>query len=73
MDINEFIEKFAEAIEMDDSSALTPETEFHNLSSWDSLSGLSIIAMFDEEFDKALDGKQLKETRTLNELFLLTR
>ena len=50
MEMKEFIEKFAEAIEIEDASVLTPETEFRTLDEWDSLSYLSVIAMIDEEF-----------------------
>ena len=38
MDIQSFIKKFAEAIEVEDVDALTPETEFHDLDEWSSLS-----------------------------------
>ncbi len=37
MNSNEFIEKFAEALEIEDASALTAETEFRSLDEWDSL------------------------------------
>lgn len=68
MDLNEFIEKFAEAIELDDASGLTAETEFRNLAEWSSLSALSIIAMADEEYDVELSGKELREAKTIGDL-----
>ena len=51
MNVQEFIEKFAEAIDVE-SSNLTVETEFRTLDEWDSVAYLSVIAMMDEEYDK---------------------
>lgn len=69
MDIKEFIEKFAEAIEMDDASVLTPETEFRTLDEWDSLSYLSVIAMIDEEFDVQIETPEFKLQKTIQDLY----
>ena len=51
MNVQDFIEKFAEAIEVD-SADLTAETEFRNLDEWDSVAYLSVIAMIDEEYER---------------------
>ena len=50
MDIQVFIEKFAEAIEVEDTKKLSENTEFRDLDEWSSLAVLSLIALFDEEF-----------------------
>ena len=47
MEIKEFIEKFAEAVEIEDAEALTAATEFHELDEWSSLSVMLVIAFFD--------------------------
>lgn len=69
MEMKEFIEKFAEAIEIDDASVLTPETEFRNLDEWDSLSYLSVIAMIDEEFDVQIETPEFKQQKTIQDLY----
>lgn len=69
MEINEFIEKFAEAIELDGTSILTPETEFRTLDEWDSLSYLSVIAMIDEEFDVQIETPEFKQLKTIEDLY----
>ena len=69
MEIKEFIEKFAEAIEMDDASVLKPETEFRTLDEWDSLSYLSVIAMIDEEFDVQIETPEFKQQKTIQDLY----
>ena len=34
MEINEFIEKFAEVVEVEDASALNADTKFRDLDEW---------------------------------------
>lgn len=69
MNVQEFIEKFAEAIEIEDASVLTPEIEFRTLDEWDSLSYLSIIAMIDEEFDVQIETPEFKQQKTIQDLY----
>lgn len=69
MEMKEFIEKFAEAIEIEDASVLTPETEFRTLDEWDSLSYLSVIAMIDEEFDVQIETPEFKQQKTILDLY----
>ena len=68
MEKEQFIEKFAEALEMD-MSELTPETEFRKLSRWDSLAYLSLIAMLDEEFDIQIEQSQFKSMLTIEDVY----
>lgn len=71
MNIEEFISKFAEAIEVYDDSQLNADTEFHELEEWSSLSSLLVIAFFDKEFDIQLGNKEIKECITLQDLYNL--
>ena len=64
MNVQEFIEKFAEAIDVE-SSNLTVETEFRTLDEWDSVAYLSVIAMLDEEYDIQIEMAQFKQLKTL--------
>lgn len=68
MEIKDFIEKFAEAVEIDDSSVLTPETKFRDLDEWNSLAVLSLLAMLDEEYDVQIQNAQLRELNTLQDI-----
>ena len=67
--MKEFIEKFAEAIEVEDVDALTPETKFHDLDEWSSLSVMLTIALFDEEYDKQIGEKEIRESETIQDLY----
>ena len=69
MDIQEFIKKFGEAIEVEDIDALTPETEFHDLDEWTSLSVIIAITFFDEEFDKQVDDVAIRKADTIQDLY----
>ena len=67
MEINEFIAKFAEAVDME-TEGLTAETEFRQLDEWDSLSYLSVIAMMDEEYECQIETAEFKQLKTLGAL-----
>ena len=69
MTINEFIEKFAEAVEIEDASALSANTEFRTLTEWSSLAYLSVIALLDEEFDAQIEMEDFKKLKTIQEVF----
>lgn len=69
MEINEFIEKFAEIFDDTDAATLSPETNFRELDEWSSLSALGVIALADEDFDVELSGNEMKKANTIQELF----
>lgn len=68
MDTNTFINQFAEALEIEDASALSVATEFRNLDEWDSLAYLNIIAMLDEEYDIQIENAVFKKLATLSDI-----
>ena len=69
MELNDFIEKFAEQFDETDASEFKADTEFKTLDEWSSLSALSIIAMVDEEYDIAIKGDDIKNADTIEDLF----
>ena len=71
MEIKEFIEKFAEAIEVENVEELTAETEVKELDEWSSLSVMLLIAFFDEEFEKQIGDKDVRSCTTLQDLYNL--
>ena len=60
MEIKEFIEKFAETIEVENVESLTPETEFRELDEWSSLAYLSVVVMMDSNMILKLNNQSLK-------------
>lgn len=69
MEIKDFIEKFADAIEAENPETIKAETDFHDLDEWSSLAALSIIAMVDEEYDITLKGDDIRSSVTIEDLY----
>jgi acyl carrier protein len=69
MELEKFIENFAEQFETIDASDLQADTEFKALEEWSSLSALSIIAMIDDEYGVAVKGNDIRNAETIEDLF----
>jgi acyl carrier protein len=69
MDIKEFIEKFVEATEVGSVDTLSADSKFRELDDWSSLAGLSVIAMFDMEFDITINGNDIRACQTIQDLY----
>lgn len=70
MELNEFVEKFAEQFEDTDVSMFTSKTNFKELDEWTSLTALSVIAMVDEEYNISLKSDDLAKAITIEDLFV---
>jgi acyl carrier protein len=73
MELNDFIEKFAEQFDETDASEFKADTEFKALDEWSSLSALSIIAMIDDEYDVTIKGDDIRNSETIEDLFNLVK
>jgi acyl carrier protein len=69
MDIESFIELFADQFDDVEAGALTPETEFKQVEGWNSLVALSVIAMIDEEYDVTVKGNDITSSVTIQDLY----
>ena len=69
MELREFIEKFAEQFDDTDASEIKAETEFKELDEWSSLIALSVIAMVDEEYDITIKGDDIRNAKTVEDLY----
>lgn len=70
MKIGQFITDFLEAID-EESTTISPETNFREFDSWDSLAALSIMAMIDDNYKVNLTAEEMRSANTLQELFTL--
>lgn len=68
MNTQDFIEKFAEAIEMELVEGLKEDTRFRDLDEWSSLAVLSVIAMLDEEYDIQIENADFKKLETIDDI-----
>lgn len=69
MKINEFIENFANIFDDIEAGALQPETKFREMEDWSSIMALELIAMADEEYQVPLSGDDIKNSKTIEDLF----
>lgn len=69
MDINEFIDKFAEIFDDTDRNEFLADTKFKELDEWSSIMALNVIAMVDDEYDVLLKGDDIRSTETISQLF----
>ena len=73
MEIKEFIQGFANQFDDTDASEIKAETEFKELDEWSSLIALSVIAMVDEEYDIAIKGDDIRNSKTVEDLFNIVK
>lgn len=71
MELNEFVEKFAEQFEDTDPSEITAETNYRELGEWSSLMGMVIIAFVKTEMGKTVTGDDLKSCKSVEALYNL--
>lgn len=69
MELNDFVAKFAEQFDDTDVNDIQATTEFKELDEWSSLLALSIIAMADEEYNVTLKGEDIRNSKTIEDLF----
>lgn len=68
MEIQKFVEQFADAIEVE-VSQVSSDLIFKDHPQWDSMAVLSIIAMVDKNYSKIITGEDIENCKTVKELF----
>ena len=71
MDIDGFINNFSFQFEDTDPSVFKFDTVFKDLDEWSSIVALSVIAMIDEEYSVTVNGDDMINSNTINDLFKL--
>lgn len=69
MEINDFVEKFAEQFFDTDPAEFKPETEFRQIEEWSSMTGLCVLTMIKDEYGFFMDPKEFKTCNTIQEVF----
>ena len=73
MELNEFIEKFADQFDDTDASEIQANTECHELDEWSSLTGMCVIALAKTEYGKQISGSELRNCTTVEDVFNLIK
>jgi acyl carrier protein len=71
MELNEFILKLEEVLEIEDRDINLTDV-FRDFEEWDSLAYLSVIAFLDEEFDIQIEEAEFKKLITVEDLYNIT-
>ena len=69
MTLDEFVSAFAAEFDETPEDQFKADTEFKALDEWSSLTALSIIAMVDEEYDITIKGDDIRNSKTVEDLF----
>lgn len=69
MEINTFLQNFADILDDTDAALIKQDTIFRDLEEWDSLTALSLIAMADEEYSVKLTGDDIRASNSLHDIF----
>lgn len=67
--LNEFVSLFADLFDETDRSEFSSQTVFRDLDEWSSLMVLNLIAMTDEEFNRPLKDADIKNAKTIEDLY----
>ena len=64
-----FLNLFRELLEDTAPESVNASTAFKQIEDWSSLMALSLIAMIDENYDVTLSADDIREAKTIEELF----
>jgi acyl carrier protein len=69
MNLEKFIDGFANQFDETDPSTISADTVFKSLDEWSSLTALSIISFVDEEYGISITGDDIQKAHTVVDLF----
>ena len=71
MTLDEFVKAFAAEFDDTPEEQFTPSTNYRELEEWGSLVALYIISMIDDEMDVQITAADLRNSKTIEDLFNL--
>lgn len=73
MEKKEFLQKFAEVLDVEEVDSLTFDTDFRDLEEWSSMATVNLIVFFDEEFGKTITNFDIRGCSSIADLFELLK
>lgn len=73
MEIKTFVSNFAAQFDETDPATLTAATKFAEIVEWSSLQALCIIAMIDEQYGITINGEDIRNSETIEDLFNIVK
>ncbi|MAO65707.1 MAG: hypothetical protein CL666_11990 [Balneola sp.] len=71
--LDEFTTNFLEEYEGIDPGKYNSETKFRNIETWDSLTGMAVVTMIEDECGVILTDDEFMSCDTISEVFKLVR
>lgn len=71
MELQDFIQKFAEQFDETDASEIQADTIFQELDEWSSMTAMAIIAFVKTEYGKTVTGREIRSCETVEDLYNL--
>lgn len=69
MELNDFIQNFADQFDDTDANEITSQTVFRDLDEWSSMTGLSVLNMAEKKYGVTLTFDELRHAITVQNLF----
>lgn len=69
MNINEFTEKVKDQFIDGPQISLTPDSNFREVGSWDSLTGMAVLVMIQDEYGVDMPDTALRACSTIRDIF----
>ncbi|WP_242135036.1 acyl carrier protein [Aestuariivivens marinum] len=69
MELAQFVKDFELQFEEVEPNSITPDTIFRDIDEWSSLMALVIIAMADENYNVKLTGDDIRNSKTVKDIF----
>ena len=73
MELDKFIKNFTDQFDELDSIEISAETEFRDIKGWSSFTVLSVIAMADEYYNVKLTNDDIRNSKTVFDLFTIIK
>ena len=70
MNIADFTNKIREQFLEVDQPFVTPDKEFRNLETWDSLTGMAVLTIIEDSYEVAIPVEDFRQMNTIKELFI---
>lgn len=71
MELQKFIENFANQFDDTDASEFQADTVYQELEEWSSLTAMSLIALAKSEYGKTITGREVRSCKTIEDLYNL--
>jgi acyl carrier protein len=73
MELEKFVANFAALFDETDASVFSPSKQYREIEEWSSLMALSIIAMVDEEYNVKIKGDDIRNSKTIEDLYNIVK